>query len=416
MYKAEDAEIITIGDEILIGQIVDTNSAWMAQQLNLQGINVRQISSVPDSEQEILSAIREAETRAGIILITGGLGPTNDDITKKTLCQYFGGRLVMNPEQLEQIEALFQSFGRTVTEVNQRQAEVPDTCTCLVNRVGTAPGMWFEQNDHIYVSMPGVPYEMKSLMEEQVLPRLREKIESPELVHRTFLTQGVGESVLAGWIEAWENSLPASMKLAYLPSPGQVRLRLTSRGKDAQQARHDMEVLAAQLYEQIGEHIYGEGETSLPEVVQQIMMKKGLSLSLAESCTGGNIAHMLTLVPGSSAYFKGGVVAYSNEIKSSMLGVSEQTLNEFGAVSKETVIEMARGAQDRFTSDYALAISGIAGPDGGTAEKPVGTVWIAVASKDGIQTKSFRFSRNRERNIAMASLSALHLLKKSIAA
>lgn len=412
MYKPEDAEIITIGDELLIGQVVDTNSAWMARQLNLQGISVRQISSVPDSANEIVLAIREAEQRAGIILITGGLGPTKDDLTKHTLCKYFGGELEINAEQLAQIERLFAGHGMEVTEINRRQAEVPNTCVCIVNPRGTAPGMWFEQNGHIYVSMPGVPHEMKGMMQERVLPMLLKKINAPAIVHRTFQTQGVGESLLASWIADWENALPSYMKLAYLPSAGQVRLRLSSRGIAPEVARQEMEVLAGQLYTLIGTHIYGEGDISLPEVIQQTMITKGMSLSLAESCTGGEIAHLLTSVPGSSAYFLGGLVAYSNALKTSVLGVSEKTLAEFGAVSRETALEMAIGAKQQFQSDYSLAVTGVAGPDGGSDEKPVGTVWIAVAGGGHLEAKLLRLGSDRLQNIKMASLAGLHFLKK----
>jgi nicotinamide-nucleotide amidase len=414
MYREDDAEIITIGDEILIGQVVDTNSAWMAQELNLRGINVRQISSVPDDAVAIVKALLEAEQRASIILITGGLGPTKDDITKNTLCNFFNGRLVTHQGQLEQIEKIFASFGRPVTEVNRRQADVPDTCTCIVNTRGTAPGMWFEKGNHIFVSMPGVPYEMKAMMEKSILPMLQERFKFPPLVHRTFLTQGVGESMLAGWIEEWENSLPDYMKLAYLPSPGQVRLRLSSRSVEPGRAKAEMQELAERLYALIGRHIFGEGETTLPEVIHHLMLEKQKSLSLAESCTGGMIAHALTLIPGSSTYFKGGIVAYSNELKVSVLDVSEKTISTYGAVSSETAIEMAQGALKKFRTDFALAVTGIAGPDGGSAEKPVGTVWLAVAGHQFTETQLLRLGQDRSRNITMASLSALHLLKRMV--
>lgn len=414
MYKATDAEIITIGDELLIGQVIDTNSAWMAQQLNLQGINVRQISSVPDSANEILLAIKEAEQRAGIILITGGLGPTKDDITKTTLNAYFGGKMVLNLEQLRKIEEIFAGYGKEVSELNRKQAEVPDTCICLVNPKGTAPGMWFEQNQHIYVSMPGVPYEMKTLMQGQVLPMLQQKIKSPPVLHRTFLTQGIGESDLAEKIETWETALPKNMKLAYLPSPGEVRLRLTIRGMEPEMAQSALEEQAQKLYAIIPKVIYGEGNTQLPEIVHQTMLQKGITLSLAESCTGGRIAHLLTLLPGCSAYFKGGAVVYSNELKVSVLGVNEETIKRFGAVSRETAEEMAYGAKTNFGSDFALAVTGIAGPDGGSVEKPVGTVWVAIAADGKVISRMLRLGTNRNRNITVATLAALHLLLKTL--
>lgn len=408
------AEIITIGDEILIGQIVDTNSAWMARNLNLYGIEVKQISSVSDKREHIISALDEASCRADIILITGGLGPTKDDITKHTLLEYFGGNLIENQEQYNQIVRIFSSYGRAVTPVNRKQAEVPDSCVCLVNKNGTAPGMWFERNEKVFVSMPGVPYEMMGLMEEDVLPMLAKKFNTPHIIHRTFLTQGIGESYLATWIADWEEVLPPHIKLAYLPSPGQVRLRLSGSSPDQAKLKAEMDALAHKLYELIGEHIYGEGDLSLAAVIQQNMIDRGLTLALAESCTGGNIAHELTEIPGSSAYFLGGVIAYSNSIKKSMLGVNEETLSKYGAVSEEVASEMALGAIRYFHSDYAIAVTGIAGPGGGSEEKPVGTVWIAIATGSKVTAKSFRFGQNRSRNIVLATLSALNLLRKNM--
>jgi nicotinamide-nucleotide amidase len=403
-------EIITIGDEILIGQIVDTNSAWMAVALNEIGVTVKQISSVSDDAEHIVEALNAAKERAQVILITGGLGPTKDDITKKTLHNYFGGEMVFNADQFVEIERIFKSYGREVTAINRKQAEVPKSCTCLVNKNGTAPGMWFDVGTHIIVSMPGVPYEMKGLMQTAVIPKLKERFVLPAIVHRTFRTQGVGESMLAEWISAWEDALPRHMKLAYLPSPGEVKLRITAKGTDSLSLEKEVEEKAQGLYELIGEHIYAEGEMRIEQVVHEHLLKIGKTLSLAESCTGGTIASLLTALPGASKYFIGSLVAYSNKIKVNELNVSASALKNFGAVSEQTVIEMALGACKLFKSDYSVAVSGIAGPDGGTDEKPVGTVWIAVAGPRGVVSKKFRFSTNRERNIRMAALAALKLL------
>ena len=410
-----DCEIITIGDEILIGQIVDTNSAWMAVALNEIGVSVKQISSVSDEATHITTALDEAKTRAQIILITGGLGPTKDDITKTTLQHYLGGEMVFNDAQFLEIERIFKSYGREVTAINRKQAEVPSTCTCLVNRNGTAPGMWFDTGSHIIVSMPGVPYEMKGLMQAEVLPRLKQRLVLPAIVHRTFRTQGVGESMLAEWISAWEDALPKHMKLAYLPSPGEVKLRITAKGADVSVLEQEVANQSVELYTLIGKHIYAEGDTRIEQVVHEQLLKNGKSLSLAESCTGGTIASLLTALPGASKYFTGSLVAYSNKVKVNSLGVSTHTLKNHGAVSEQTVIEMALGACKLFKTDYAVAVSGIAGPDGGSEEKPVGTVWIAVAGPTGEQSRKFRFSTSRERNIRMASLAALKMLVEILA-
>lgn len=409
-----NCEIITIGDEILIGQIVDTNSAWMAKELNQIGIPVKQITSVSDDGEHILEALKAASGRASIVLITGGLGPTKDDITKATLCAYFGGGMVFNAAQYAVVERIFKSFGREVTEVNRKQAEVPEACTCLVNTNGTAPGMWFEREGVVYVSMPGVPYEMMGMMRDQVLPALQEKFKTPVIRHRTFLTQGVGESLLASWIEAWEEALPPFMKLAYLPATGQVRLRISAQGSDAEALDAAIDAEAQKLYAQIGRHIYGEGEDRLEAVIQRWMLEQGKTLSTAESCTGGAIAALLTQIPGASGYYEGSTVSYSNAQKMQILGVKAETLEQFGAVSEETVREMVAGALRVHGTDYAVAVSGIAGPDGGTDDKPVGTTWVAVGNADRVLTRKFRFSTHRERNIVMTSLSALNMLRRFI--
>lgn len=405
-------EIITIGDEILIGQIVDTNSAWMAVELNKVGIEVVQITSISDRKSHILKALEEAAERADLVLITGGLGPTKDDVTKSTLCEFLQCGLIFNAEQYSIVERIFRSFGRDVSEVNRKQAEVPESCVCLVNEQGTAPGMWFERNNTVYVSMPGVPYEMKYLMLNKVIPKVLERFSMPVILHRTFCTQGVGESVLAGWIEEWENALPHHIKLAYLPSPGIVRLRLSAQGEHIVQLEAELETLAVSLYALIGKHIYAEGERSLPEVIQELMQERKATLGTAESCTGGAIAAMLTAIPGASAYFQGSTVTYSNTLKMKILGVSESSLKTYGAASEAVVREMADGLRKLYGVDYSISVSGIAGPDGGSEEKPVGTVWIGIGTPQGTFAKQFRFSTDRGRNIQMASLSALNYLRR----
>lgn len=407
------AELITIGDELLIGQVVDTNSAWMAEQLNLSGIRVGQITSISDNRDQILKTLAEASQRADVILITGGLGPTRDDITKHTLCEYFGTRLVFNQEMFENIERIFSLRGYNITMLNRAQAEVPENCTPLLNINGTAPGMWFEQNGKIFASMPGVPFEMKGIMEEHILPKLR-SITQISIIHRTILTQGVGESFLASRIEAWETKLPAFIKLAYLPQPGIVRLRLTASGSDRSQLEKAVDEQVSELYRLVPEYIFGEGDDTLESVVGRLLHSHDYTLATAESCTGGYIAHLITSIPGSSGYFKGSVVAYSNEIKESVLGVAAPTLARNGAVSEETVFEMAAGIIRQFRVNCAIAVSGIAGPDGGTNEKPVGTTWICVLTPKGAETRRFTFGEHRGRNIRRAALAALDMLRKQL--
>lgn len=407
------AEIITIGDELLIGQVIDTNSAWMAGQLNSIGIKVHQITSVSDQREHILQALKEASARVELIIMTGGLGPTKDDITKKTLCEYFDAPLEIHNETLEHVTRIFRSYGLPLTELNRLQAMVPKGCTVLKNKNGTAPGMWFEFQGKIYISMPGVPFEMKGLMNDEVMPRLQGQSKQ-RIIHRTILTQGEGESLLAARIESWENNLPGFIKLAYLPQPGIVRLRLTATGTDEEILRKALVKAEEELMPLAGELIFGYGEETMAEVVGKLLKAKGLTLATAESCTGGQIAQMITSVAGSSDYFKGAVVAYSNEVKENILGVNHQTLLDHGAVSEATVIEMAVGVKNRLSTDYAIAVSGIAGPSGGTEEKPVGTTWIAISTPSGTRARHFRFGEHRERNIQRAALTALSLLRKEL--
>lgn len=404
------AEIITIGDEILIGQIVDTNSAWMAQQLNIAGIKIKQITSVSDDADHIIEALTQAEKRARIILITGGLGPTKDDITKFTLARYFNMGMRRDQGVLDQVEAFFKKINRPMIESNTKQADVPDGCIVIPNKNGTAPCMWFEHNGNIIVSMPGVPFEMMYLMEEEIIPRLQKAFDLPAIYHKTILTAGLGESFLAAEIEDIENSLPASIKLAYLPKLGQVRLRLSTSGKNEEQLKADVEIYARQIINKLERYVVAEDDIALEKAILDVMEQKGLTLSTAESCTGGYIAHLITKHPGCSAVYAGGAVAYSYDLKESILGVKKETLAEYGAVSEQTVKEMALGAIKHFKTDYSVAVSGIAGPDGGTADKPVGTVWIAVASKTGVRAKLFTFGNKRVQNIERSAMSALSMV------
>lgn len=411
------AEIVTIGDEILIGQIVDTNSAWMGTVLSDSGIKVHQITSVSDNREHILTALKEASQHADLILITGGLGPTRDDITKHTLCEYFNTKLRLDENVLEDVTAMFKRFGRGVTDINRKQAEVPENCIPLRNKNGTAPGMWFEEKGKVYVSMPGVPFEMKGLMTDEVLPRLKKKFTLPVIMHKNVLTQGIGESMLAEKIADWETSLAQEdIKLAYLPSSSMVRLRLTTSGKEATVLKEKIDRKISELQKIAGEHIFGYDNETLEGIIGKLLLQKKETLSTAESCTGGSIAHRVISVPGSSAYFKGAIVAYDYEIKTNELGVSKEILKKYGAVSQEVVELMAANGRKKLNTTYCIAVSGIAGPDGGTEEKPVGTVWIAIATPNKVFSKRFQFGGDRERNIVVTGLTALNLLRKEILA
>lgn len=404
------AEIITIGDEILIGQVVDTNSAWMGRKLNDAGIRVTRITSISDDAREILDALRDAAARADIILITGGLGPTRDDVTKKTLAEYFGAGMRRDAETLEQVKRIFARYDAPLLDVNIAQADVPDNCTVLVNRNGTAPGMWFEADGRIYVSMPGVPFEMQYLMEEEVIPRITERFRLPALVHRTILTAGLGESFLASRIEAVEDALPAHIRLAYLPKLGQVRLRLSATGADRGSLSREVDEWAERIIAIIREYVIAEDDIPFEEVILDFMKQRNLTLTLAESCTGGYLSHLFTQVPGASAVYLGGTVSYANELKRKILGVSEETLRVHGAVSEQTAIQMAQGALKNLGSDYAVSVTGIAGPGGGTPDKPVGTVWMAAASASKTVTRLYQFGNRRAQNIERSATSAMLLL------
>lgn len=415
------AEIITIGDELLIGQVVNTNSAWMGKQLSLSGIEVTQITSVADKSSAIIAALNDALKRANIVLITGGLGPTKDDITKTTLCTYFNTSLIFNENVFKDVELMFKSRGKEVTPINRKQAEVPANCTVIRNAKGTAPGMWFDVNGKIIVSMPGVPYEMKSMMEDFVLPKIKHSFNLPVIYYKTILTQGIGESFISDLISEWEDALAwQNMKLAYLPSYDKVRLRITAYGVDKLLLEEKVEKQIELLKPLIGQYIYGyetfaEPMPLLEEVVGDLLRKKKATVSTAESCTGGYIAHLITSVSGSSDYYKGSIVAYANSIKINELGVKPAVIEKLGAVSREVVEQMAAGALKKFKTDYAIAVSGIAGPSGGSTEKPVGTVWIAVASATEIQTQKFLLGTNRAHTIKKAANEALTMLRKLLA-
>ncbi|WP_207420885.1 competence/damage-inducible protein A [Desertivirga brevis] len=406
------AEIITIGDEILIGQIVDTNSAWIAQQLNAIGVRVKQISSISDDRQHIIQGLKEAEERADIIIITGGLGPTKDDITKKTLAEYFNVGFKRDAATLEVVEGIFKRHNRPLLEINIRQADVPENCTVLLNKNGTAPGMWFEHNGKVYVSMPGVPFEMMYLVEEEVLPRIKTHFKLEAIVHHTILTAGIGESFLAEAIASVEDALPSHIKLAYLPKLGQVRLRLSAYGQNEQILRDQINIYVDQITSLVGDFVVTSEDKPLEKAIMDFMKERKLTVAVAESCTGGFLSHLFTQHSGSSEVFLGGAVTYSNHLKQSLLGVAQNTLEQFGAVSEQTVREMALGAFNKFGPDYSIAISGIAGPGGGTVEKPVGTVWVAIASKSKVTANKFQFGSRRQQNIERSAINALIMLFK----
>lgn len=406
------AEIITIGDEILIGQIVDTNSAWLGQKLNEIGISIKQISSISDDRNDILSTLRAAVNRADLVIITGGLGPTKDDITKKTLADYFEVGFKRDEGTLEQVKTLFERFKAPLLPVNIAQADVPENCLVLPNKNGTAPGMWFQEEDKLIISLPGVPFEMKYLMEEEVIPRIKQQFKLPHIVHHTMLTAGIGESFLAEKISAIEDMLPKHIKLAYLPKLGQVRLRLSAYGTDKMALENEVNLIAGEIKKLIAPYLISDTDTPIEKVILDFMEMRNLKLAIAESCTGGYLAHQITQHPGCSSVFAGSAVAYSYEMKESMLDVKHETLTQHGAVSAEVVEEMAIGVINRYKADYSVSISGIAGPDGGIPEKPVGTVWIAVANKTKTLSRKFQFGNKRKENIERSAISALIMLHK----
>lgn len=410
------ASIITIGDELLIGQVIDTNSAWMAQELNKAGIWLRRRVAVGDSKEEIVYALDEESRHASIILITGGLGPTADDITKPVLCEYFNGKLVTDEEALANVTSIFARLNRPMIERNRMQADVPDTCTVIQNKRGTAPGMWFEKEGKIYVSMPGVPHEMKGMMTDYVIPQLQKHFTFPFIDHRTLLTAGIGESFIAEKISNWESALPPHLKLAYLPNYGMVRLRITGTDSDNDRLQQDLNTQFSLLKDLVKDWMVVDEDIPMQQVIGKLLLKRNATVATAESCTGGYIAHLITSVAGSSEYFKGSIVSYANTVKEQILGVPHQVLDSVGAVSEETVRQMVTGAMAALETEYAVATSGIMGPGGGTPEKPVGTVWIAAGNKKELIAECFHFRYDRNRNIEMASTYALNMLRKVIEA
>ncbi|MCU7550797.1 competence/damage-inducible protein A [Chitinophagaceae bacterium LB-8] len=405
------ASIITIGDELLIGQTIDTNSAFIAQELNKLGIWVKRRIAIGDKREDILDALETESKECNIVIITGGLGPTADDITKPTLCEFFDAKIVVDEGALENVKNIFIRINRPLIERNLKQAEVPDKCTVLPNLRGTAPGMWFEKEGVVYASLPGVPHEMEGLMLNSVLPKLKEHFQMPAIVHKTLFTAGKGESEIAELLIEFENKLPEYIKLAYLPSFGMVKLRLTGKSNDQIQLEQEVSVFVNELKSIVSEWLVADEDISLQEALHQLLKQMNKTIATAESCTGGYIAHLITSVPGSSSVFNGGVVSYANEAKEAILGVQKATLEQFGAVSEQTVIEMSKGVLQKIKTTYGLATSGIMGPDGGTPEKPVGTVWIAVTN--GVQTKTqkFQFRFDRKRNIQLAANAALNMMR-----
>jgi nicotinamide-nucleotide amidase len=409
------AELITIGDEILYGQTLDTNAHWMSGALDEAGIKVIRRTTCGDTESEILKAFSEAENRADIILITGGLGPTSDDLTKPCLAKYFDCEIKVNDEALRELEAYMASRGRELNTLTRLQASLPEKCDMVSNERGTAAGIWFGRDGKVFVAMPGVPHEMRFMMTHHVIPRLKQTFTLPVIYHKIIRLAGIGESWLAEKIAAWENALPSNVKLAYLPTYGDLKLRLTANGTDLEITKKQVLELTNQLMPFIDEYFYGFDDDSLEVVIGKILKKKNARLAIAESCTGGYIAHKITSVPGSSAYFNGSVTPYQNEMKIRHLGIQEKTLANHGAVSEETVTEMARNVCTQFNADFGLATSGIAGPDGGTTEKPVGTIWIACSDKTGTVAKKLRLTRDRDVNIRLTSVMTLHLLFQRLA-
>lgn len=409
------AEIITIGDEILIGQTVDTNSAYMGKELNAIGVSISRITSISDTKEEIIQSITEAQARVDLVILTGGLGPTKDDITKFTLCEYFNTELIVYPEIEKYVREIFEKRNRPILDVNLKQAELPKDCVIIPNKIGTASGMWFERFGKVVVSMPGVPYEMKYLMQNGVLSKIQETFETPTVLHKTVMTTGAGESFLADKIKDWEDSLGSEeIHIAYLPSSGIVKIRLTmvSENRAAAQEKIDRKVM--ELLQIIPNYIYGFDDLPLEKAVGDLLLENQLTVSTAESCTGGYLAHLITSIPGSSSYYFGSILSYANEIKQQELGVQQSDLDSYGAVSQQVVEQMASAVRLKMNTDFGIATSGVAGPDGGSEEKPVGMVWIAVASKVGVIAKCFHFENDRGRNIQRASIAALNMLRLEI--
>lgn len=403
------ASIITVGDELLIGQVIDTNSAWIAQQLNSIGIPVLRRVAVGDNWDEIWTALDEESKKADVIFITGGLGPTADDITKPLLCKYFDGKMGLNDEALKNVTHLFEHiFKRPITDRNIKQAEIPDTCKVIINKRGTASGMQFEKNGTLFFSLPGVPFEMMGMVEENIFPLLVSSFNLPKITHKTLVTYGIGESMLADLLQDFEDNLPNNIKLAYLPNHGIVRLRLTSTNMESENDINDQFEI---LKNAVSEYLVTTEDEGMEQVIGKMLLSRNQTVGTAESCTGGYIAHLISSVPGASAYYEGSMITYSYAAKEKSLQVKKSTLESQGAVSEEVVIEMANGLLKQLNTTYAIAVSGIMGPGGGMPEKPVGTVWIAVANEKKSIAKKFYFRFNRQRNIQLTTMNALNMLR-----
>lgn len=414
MLKNIQASIITIGTELLIGQTIDTNSAWIGQELNKIGIWVKHRVAVADDYTDIYTTLDKESENVDVILITGGLGPTADDITKPLLCKYFGGKMIVNETVLQHITQLFKKYNRPLLERNLSQAEVPDVCTVIPNSLGTAPGMWFRKNKKIFISMPGVPHEMKDMMMNTILPKLSQQFTLPFILHKTLVTIDIAESVLAERIQDFENKLPANIQLAYLPNNSMVRIRLTAIGEDKVSLQNELITQFNILKNQVSDVMMADEDLSIQEVIGKLLVNKKATVASAESCTGGYISHLITSVAGSSKYYKGSVISYANEVKQSILNVSKHSLNTVGAVSEQVVTEMVKGILQTMNTDYAIATSGIMGPTGGTVEKPIGFVWVAVGNQHRVVNKSFQLRFDRLTNIKLTAIQALNLLRTFI--
>lgn len=405
------ADIITIGDEILIGQIIDTNSARIATLLGEVGISIRRKFSIGDRRDEILDAVGNSLELCDVTIITGGLGPTKDDITKKVLAELFGSKLIRDDETYHRVEKMMAARGIEFNELNQSQALVPECCTVIPNLKGTAPGMWFERNGHVVISLPGVPFEMEALMVEEIIPRLKEHFNLSAVVHRTAITFGMAESMLAAHIAEWEESLPAHLHLAYLPSPSQLRLRLSAYDVERETAEREIDEWFDKLLPLLGDHFVGWEDETVQSAVAKMLIERGETLAAAESCTGGTISAKFTAMSGASEYYWGGVVSYDNSVKENVLGVSRENLDNYGAVSEQVARQMAEGVRRLCGTTYGISTTGIAGPTGGTPEKPVGTVWMAVATPDGTISKVVQHGKIRAVNIERAASAAINMLR-----
>jgi nicotinamide-nucleotide amidase len=410
------AEIITIGDEILIGQIVDTNSAFIAKELNKIGISVKQISTVEDERSHILEALNEAKVRADIIIITGGLGPTKDDITKDCLCEFFEDKLVNNEEVLKHIEFLFEKYIDTpISDLNRKQAMLPSKALALMNKFGTAPGMWFESEGKAYVSLPGVPFEMKALIEDEVIPRLQQNFKRPVILHKTVLTYGMGESAIAEKIEAWEDGLPPYIRLAYLPNLGRVRLRLTAKGDNEEHLKNSVESLISDLHSIIGDIIVGYEDDEPVEIqISRLLLKNKATIATAESCTGGRLGSLFATPPGASNYYKGSVVSYATSSKVDVLKIDKKLIEEHSVVSEEVAMAMAKNVREIFKTDYAISTTGNAGPAKGDSDADIGTVFIGIATPDKVYAKKFTFGNHRDKVIGKAVNKSIELIREEL--